>query len=146
MLTSFFHKAVSMKKLVRSMAAMMTAFCGSASAQTAAHEVKAREIYARNISFRTAAGQKQMSAMVDYLVDVLQAGGVPAVDIETLDVEGETALIVRLPARNPDRKRGRPILFSAHMSRSAVSPISHPSASRCQMAQALFFDAYSRHR
>ncbi len=104
-----------MKKLVLSMVAMMSAFCGCASAQTAAHEVKAREIYARIISFRTAAGQKQMPAMVDYLVEVLRAGGVPAADIAKLDVEGETALIVRLPASKPDRKQGRPILFSAHM-------------------------------
>ena len=99
-----------MKMLIALVAAMTAAFGGTAAAQ-AAHEVKAREIYARVISFRTAAGQKQTPAMVAYLVEVLKAGGVPDADIATLDEEGERALIVRLPGRN----RGRPILFSAHM-------------------------------
>lgn len=101
-----------MKKLILSMTALMTAtFCAPATAQTAAHETKAREIYARIISFRTAAGQKQTPAMVAYLVDVLKAGGVPELDIATLDVAGERSLIVRLPGR----KQSRPVLFSAHM-------------------------------
>ena len=97
--------------LIALAAAMTAVFAGTAAAQTAAHEVKAREVYARVISFRTAAGQKQTPAMVAYLVEVLKAGGVPDADIATLDVEGERALIVRLPGRN----QGRPILFSAHM-------------------------------
>ena len=100
-----------MKKLIALTAAMTAVFSGPAAAQTAAHEVKAREVYARVISFRTAAGQKQTPAMVAYLVEVLKAGGVPEADIATLDEEGERALIVRLPGR----KQGRPILFSAHM-------------------------------
>ena len=100
-----------MKKLIALMAAMTAVLSGPAAAQTAAHEVKAREIYARVISFRTAAGQKQTPAMVAYLVETLQAGGVPEADIATLDEAGERAMIVRIPGRKP----GRPILFSAHM-------------------------------
>ena len=100
-----------MKVLIALAAAMTAAFAGPAAAQAAADEVKAREIYARVISFRTAAGQKQTPAMVAYLVEVLKAGGVPDADIATLDQEGERALIVRLPGRG----QGRPILFSAHM-------------------------------
>ncbi len=101
-----------MKKLIAFAAAAVTAvFAGPAAAQSAAHEVQAREIYARVISLRTAAGQKQTPAMVAYLVEVLKAGGVPEADIATLDLEGERALIVRLPGRD----QGRPILFSAHM-------------------------------
>jgi acetylornithine deacetylase/succinyl-diaminopimelate desuccinylase-like protein len=100
-----------MKKLIVSIAVMATAFSGSVIAQTAEHEVKAREMYARVISFRTAAGHKQTPAMADYLVDVLKTGGVPETDITTLDVDGERAMIVRMPGR----KSGRPILFSAHM-------------------------------
>lgn len=100
-----------MKNLIALVAAMTAVFSVPAAAQTAAHEVKAREIYARVISFRTAAGQRQTPEMVAYLVEVLKAGGVPEADIATLDEEGERALIVRLPGR----KRGRPILFSAHM-------------------------------
>lgn len=100
-----------MKTLILSMAAIATAFSTSAGAQTAAHEVKAREVYARVISFRTAAGHKQTPVMVAYLIDVLKTGGVPESDIATLEAAGETALIVRLPGQ----KQGRPILFSAHM-------------------------------
>jgi acetylornithine deacetylase/succinyl-diaminopimelate desuccinylase-like protein len=99
------------KKLLLPMTAMAAAFCGSAGAQTAAHEVQAREIYSRLIAFRTAAGHQQTPAMVAYLIEVLKTGGVPESDIATLDEAGETALIVRVPGRKP----GRPILFSAHM-------------------------------
>src|SRR5688572_32555244 len=100
-----------MKNLIALAAAMTAVFSGPAAAQTPAHEVKAREIYARVISFRTAAGQKQTPAIVAYLVEVLKAGGVPEADMATLDDGSERALIVRIPGR----KQGRPILFSAHM-------------------------------
>ena len=100
-----------MKKMTVLATAMIAMSSAAATAQTAAHEVKAREIYARVISFRTAAGQKQTPPMVAYLVEVLKAGGVPEADIATLDDKGERALIVRLPGR----KDGRPVLFSAHM-------------------------------
>ena len=100
-----------MKKIIALAAAMTAIFSAAAAAQSAAHQVKAREIYARVISFRTAAGQKQTQPMVAYLVQVLKAGGVPETDIATLDEAGERALLVRLPGR----REGRPILFSAHM-------------------------------
>jgi acetylornithine deacetylase/succinyl-diaminopimelate desuccinylase-like protein len=100
-----------MRKLIVSVAAIAAAFPISAAAQTAPHEVQAREIYSRVISFRTAAGQKQTPAMVAYLVETLRAGGVPESDIATLDDGDERALLVRIPGR----KQGRPILFSAHM-------------------------------
>jgi carboxypeptidase PM20D1 len=70
-----------MKKLILLMAAMTAPFSSPATAQTAPHEVKAREIYARVISFRTAAGHKQTPAMVAYLIETLKAGGVPEADI-----------------------------------------------------------------
>jgi carboxypeptidase PM20D1 len=100
-----------MKKLILAMAAMTAALCDPAAAQSAPHQVQAREIYAKVISFRTAAGQRQTPAMVAYLVEVLKAGGVAESDMATLDEAGERALIVRVPGR----KQGRPILFSAHM-------------------------------
>ena len=99
--------AFGMKKLILSMAAMTAAFCGPSAAQTAPHEMKAREIYGKVISFRTAAGQKQTPVMVAYLVEVLRAGGVAESDISTLDEAGERALIVRIPGRKQlygDRK------------------------------------------
>lgn len=100
-----------MHKLILSMAASAAVFSGSATAQTAPYQVKAREIYAKVISFRTAAGQEQMPAMVAYLKETLQAGGVPQSDLTTLDEAGDHAMIVRIPGRKP----GKPILFSAHM-------------------------------
>ncbi len=107
----FFWPASRMKTLILSLAAMAAAVSGSASAQSAPHEAKAREVYARVISFRTAAGQQQTPAMVAYLMQTLQAGGVPEADMATLDDSGERALIVRIPGRKP----GKPVLFSAHM-------------------------------
>jgi carboxypeptidase PM20D1 len=100
-----------MKKLILLTAALAAAFSMSADAQTAPYQVKAREIYARIVAFRTAAEQKQTPAMIAYLVDVLKTGGVPESDIATIEQAGSTALVVRLPGQ----KRGRPILFSAHM-------------------------------
>lgn len=100
-----------MRKLSFAMAAMTAAFSMSATAQTAPYQVQAREIYSRVIGFRTAAGQNQTGAMTAYLVDVLKAGGVAEANIATIAKDGATALLVRVPGQ----KRGKPILFSAHM-------------------------------
>ncbi len=100
-----------MKRLILSAAALTAAISGSVFAQAAPHQVKAREIYAKVISFRTAAGQAQTQAMSAYLIETLKAGAVPDADIATLDEGGERALLVRIPGRKP----GRPVLFSAHM-------------------------------
>jgi len=83
----------------------------SATAQDAPHERKAREIYAKIVSLRTAAGHDKTAEMADYLAGVLKAGGVAADDVATLPIDGATAMLVRVPGR----ERGRPILFSAHM-------------------------------
>ena len=117
-----------MKQLILPLTLMTAALCGPASAQTAAYEVKAREIYEKVISFRTAAGQQQTQAMAAYLIETLQAGGVPESDITTLDVSGERAMIVRVPGRKP----GRPILFSAQRRNSnpRVSSCSRSSATK----------------
>src|SRR4030095_12286871 len=105
------YRTTRMRTLILPRAAMTAAFSGPAVAQTAAHETQAREIYARVISFRTAAGQEQMPAMVAYLIEMLKSGGVPEADIARLDDGGDHSLIVRIPGRKP----GKPILFSAHM-------------------------------
>ena len=83
----------------------------SAQADTAPRDPAAREIYARIVAFRTAAGHGQTPAMVAYLSEVLRKGGVPAADIATLDHGEARAMLVRVPGR----ERGRPILLSAHM-------------------------------
>lgn len=100
-----------MKNSILAIAAVAVVLSASADAQTAPYQVKAREIYARIVSFRTAEGQNQTATMATYLQDVLKAGGVPAADMTTLEAAGATAMIVRVPGKKP----GRPILFSAHM-------------------------------
>lgn len=100
-----------MKRVALAIAAMTTVLSAPVGAQTAPYQVKAREVYAKIISFRTAAGKQQTAPMAAYLMDVLKAGGVPEVDLTTLESAGETALIVRLPGKGS----ARPILFSAHM-------------------------------
>lgn len=90
---------------------IFTAVVAAGHAHAAGQEAKAREIYATLIGFRTAAGHEQTPKMVEYLREVMQAGTVPDSDFATLEEAGETALIVRVPGR----KRGRPVLFSAHM-------------------------------
>ena len=52
-----------------------------AAAQDAPHHRQAREIFARLIAFRTAAGHGQVPAMANYIAETLRAGGVPAEDI-----------------------------------------------------------------
>ena len=85
----------------------------AASAQSgAAHEVEARAIFEKAISFRTAKGHGQVPPMVEYLKETLRAGGVPAEDIVVIPHEETAALIVRIPGRDA---KARPILFSAHM-------------------------------
>lgn len=83
----------------------------SVRAENAPHEAKAREIYARVISFRTAEGHGQTQAMVTYLQEVLEAGGVPRTDMATVEAGEAQGLIVRVPGRG----QASPILFSAHM-------------------------------
>lgn len=91
-------------------AAMLLA--SSAVAQDAPHERQARDIYAKLIGFRSAAGQGQVPAMADYIADTLRAGGVAAGDIVTVPAGEEVALLARIPGSDAS---ARPILFSAHM-------------------------------
>ncbi len=81
-------------------------------AQDAPHHRQAREIFERVISFRSAAGHKQVPPMVQYMTATLRAGGVPEANILTLPREDTMALLVRVPGTDA---AARPILFSAHM-------------------------------
>jgi len=89
----------------------VTLLAATAVADPVPRDPAIREIYARIIGFRTAAGHDQTKPMVAYLSGVLTKAGVPASDIVTLDRGEARAMIVRVPGR----ERGRPILFSAHM-------------------------------
>lgn len=81
-------------------------------AQDAAHHRQAREIFERLISFRSAAGHKQVPPMVEYLTDTLRAGGVAEGNILVLPHDETMALLVRIPGTDV---AARPLLFSAHM-------------------------------
>ena len=81
-------------------------------AQDAPHHRQARDIFERVISFRSAAGHKQVPPMVQYMTDTLRAGGVPEANILTFPHEETMALLVRVPGTDA---AARPILFSAHM-------------------------------
>lgn len=85
--------------------------CAPCLAETPDRRAEARDIYARVIAFRTAAGRGETHALVAYLTGVLTRAGVPTADVATLDLGTERAMIVRVPGR----EHGRPILFSAHM-------------------------------
>jgi carboxypeptidase PM20D1 len=99
-----------MKQVMIALVASIVAVT-SASAESGAHQSKARDVYERIIAFRTAEGHAQTGPMVAYLKEVLTAGGVAAADIATIEIGDATGMIVRVPGTS-DR---RPILFSAHM-------------------------------
>lgn len=81
-------------------------------AQADRWHAKAREILAKSIGFRTAAGHGKVPAMVAYLTGELKAGGVAGTEITIVPLEDTQALVVRIAGRDRARK---PILFSAHM-------------------------------
>ena len=59
-----------MRLLVSLVAALVA--CSPAHAQDAPHERQARDIYARLIGFRTAAGHGQVPAMANYIAETLR--------------------------------------------------------------------------
>jgi acetylornithine deacetylase/succinyl-diaminopimelate desuccinylase-like protein len=76
------------------------------------HAAKAREIYAKVISFPTSEGLGQVPAMAAYLAGEFRQAGFPESDIHILPL-GETAsLVVRYRG---DGSGGKPILLLAHM-------------------------------
>lgn len=94
-------------------ALMATAMAAGAFAQGAPQDARARDIYEKIISYRTAEGHGQVPKMATYLADRLKASGVPAADIAMLPLGETTAMLVRMPAAGKAAKK--PIMFSAHM-------------------------------
>lgn len=101
-----------MKYLFVLAAAAVASLPAAAAAQSAPHQVQARAIFEKAISFRTAKGHGQVPAMVKYLEEILRAGGVSAQDMIVIPHEETAAMIVRIPGRDA---KARPILFSGHM-------------------------------
>jgi len=78
----------------------------------AAHEARARALYATLIGYETSVGKGQVPAMAKVLADEFHKAGFAESDIHLLPL-GETAsLVVRYPG---DGSGGKPILFMAHM-------------------------------
>jgi carboxypeptidase PM20D1 len=101
-----------MKLLFALAAAAVASLPAVAAAQSAPHEAQARQIFERLVGFRTAKGHGQVPAMATYIADTLKAGGISAGDIALLPHEETTAMLVRIPGKDP---KSRPILFSGHM-------------------------------
>jgi carboxypeptidase PM20D1 len=100
------------RTLMITLLAAMSCCTAAAAPPLQPHQQQARELLQRLVAFRSAAGHGQVPAMTDAMVEALRAGGIAAADIERLPLGDTTALLVRLPGREPDR---RPLLFSAHM-------------------------------
>jgi acetylornithine deacetylase/succinyl-diaminopimelate desuccinylase-like protein len=83
-------------------------------------QAKAREIFARLISFKTEIGQGQVPVMAQYLASEFRAAGFADGDIH-LQPLGETAsLVVRY--RGDGRSHQKPILLMAHMDVVTAKP------------------------
>ena len=99
-----------------------SAFAADAQADNATRsedELRAREIFARIISFKTSVGLGNVPAMANYLADQFRAAGFADADIHVLPL-GETAsLVVRYRG---DGTGGRPILLMSHMDVVTAKP------------------------
>lgn len=90
-------------------ALLCMALSGLAVAATPAEN--ALELLKESISFRTVEGQGQVPAFAEFLARRLEAGGIPAADIQITPM-GETATLV---ARYRGTGAKRPLVISAHM-------------------------------
>ncbi len=75
-------------------------------------ELRAREIFARVIAFKTSIGFGQVPAMADYLAGEFRAAGFAGSDIHMLPLGDTTSLVVRYRG---DGSGGKPILLLSHM-------------------------------
>lgn len=102
------------------LALAIAAPCAAApAAKLDANDAKAREIFAKLISYKTSVGLGQMPAMVDYLAGQFRAAGFPQADIHVLPL-GETAsLVVRYRGSGSG---GKPIALMAHMDVVTAKP------------------------
>jgi acetylornithine deacetylase/succinyl-diaminopimelate desuccinylase-like protein len=102
------------------LALAIAAPCAAApAAKLDAHDAKAREIFAKLISYKTSVGLGQMPAMVDYLAGQFRAAGFPQADIHVLPLGETTSLVVRYRG---DGSGGKPIALMAHMDVVTAKP------------------------
>jgi len=82
-------------------------------------ELRAREIFARVIGFRTSIGFGQVPAMAEYLAGEFRAAGFPEADIQWFPLGDTGALLVRYRG---DGSGGKPILLLSHMDVVTAKP------------------------
>ena len=75
-------------------------------------ELRAREIFARVIGFKTSVGFGQVPVMAKYLADEFRTAGFPEADIQWFPLGETGSLLVRLRG---DGSGGKPILLLSHM-------------------------------
>ncbi len=84
----------------------------AAATERSAHDLKAREIFAKIVSIPTSPGLGKVPEMAAYLAGEFRQSGFPAADVHVLPL-GETAsLVVRYRG---DGSGGKPILLLSHM-------------------------------
>ncbi|MEX6634345.1 M20/M25/M40 family metallo-hydrolase [Hyphococcus lacteus] len=81
------------------------------------HDQMARDIYENVISFRTARGQEQVPAMVDYLVAQLKSAGFADEDIQVTDYDanGEHTQGLMVYYRADGTPKQKPVVILGHM-------------------------------
>lgn len=84
----------------------------SAAPARTANELKAREIFARVIGFKTSVGFGQVPEMAKYLAGEFRAAGFPEADIQWFPLGETGSLLVRYRG---DGSGGKPILMLSHM-------------------------------
>ena len=93
-----------------------TAFAAAATSPVAqartANELKAREIFARVIAFKTSIGLGQVPEMAQYLAGEFRAAGFPEADVRWFPLGETGSLLVRYRG---DGTGGKPILMLSHM-------------------------------
>jgi acetylornithine deacetylase/succinyl-diaminopimelate desuccinylase-like protein len=98
--------------LLGAMASQAIASPSAAAAGRTANELKAREIFARVIGFKTSIGFGQVPEMAKYLAGEFRAAGFPDADIQWFPLGETGSLLVRYRGNGTG---GKPILMLSHM-------------------------------
>ena len=108
---------ISRVLIAASAAACLASISSASAADLTEHEQMARDIYEKVISFRTAKGQEQVPAMVDYLASQFKAAGFSDADIQITDYDsaGEHTQGLMVYYRAAGAPAQKPIVLLGHM-------------------------------
>jgi len=112
---------MTMRSMVRLTPALLLALAAGfaqAADPSAPYQVRARELFARVIAFKTEIGMGQVPIMARYLADQFRAAGFPESDIHIVPL-GETASLV---VRYRGTGKRKPVLAMAHMDVVTAKP------------------------